>query len=294
MTRSGWRETPLVEGGKRSRRASWSCGRKERARQQGHVAAREREASLLCRGRGGCGVETGEGQGYEGCPNACVWCTRAVHSRTLSLGGVAVSGRWGGPRLAALTHPRLARTAIFCSQVTRCYPLKISIKPAQRPAAPSSSSSSSHLPMALAPQFATHRIAGTPDSAHTLDVYLDLICPFSKKQLAGIRENVIPLIENGALKGHLSVIVRQVDLPPSLLASPKFSPSPLSPFAGPAVVALVLDHRPRSRSWCEQSARRRRQVLPGRRGQAEVAGVLLQADGRARGTSRTAEGESDR
>ncbi|BGP28451.1 hypothetical protein JCM10296v2_000184 [Rhodotorula toruloides] len=64
--------------------------------------------------------------------------------------------------------------------------------------------------MALAPQFATHRIAGTPDSEHTLDVYLDLICPYSKKQLAGVRENVIPLIEDGPLKGHLSVIIRQV------------------------------------------------------------------------------------
>lgn len=72
--------------------------------------------------------------------------------------------------------------------------------------------------MALAPQFATHRIAGTASASHTLELFLDLICPFSKKQLDGVREHVVPLIEKGPLEQHLSVIVRQVrdlsSLPP--------------------------------------------------------------------------------
>ncbi|GAA6009007.1 DsbA family protein [Rhodotorula paludigena] len=67
--------------------------------------------------------------------------------------------------------------------------------------------------MALAPQFATHRIAGTASASHTLELFLDLICPFSKKQLDGVREHVVPLIEKGPLEQHLSVIVRQVPQP---------------------------------------------------------------------------------
>ncbi|BGP36312.1 hypothetical protein JCM10450v2_000208 [Rhodotorula kratochvilovae] len=64
--------------------------------------------------------------------------------------------------------------------------------------------------MALAPQFATHRIAGTASAAHTLELFLDIICPFSKKQLTGVREHLLPLIDNGPLKEHLTVVIRQV------------------------------------------------------------------------------------
>ncbi|GAA6051918.1 hypothetical protein JCM3770_006575 [Rhodotorula araucariae] len=64
--------------------------------------------------------------------------------------------------------------------------------------------------MALAPQFATHRIAGSPSAAHTLELFLDIICPFSKKQLTGVREHLLPLIEKGPLADHLTVIIRQV------------------------------------------------------------------------------------
>ncbi|SCV68347.1 BQ2448_468 [Microbotryum intermedium] len=60
--------------------------------------------------------------------------------------------------------------------------------------------------MALAPQFATHRI-GSPSAAHTLELYLDLICPFSQKQLKGVRDHIIPRIESGELP--LQIILRQ-------------------------------------------------------------------------------------
>ncbi|KDE09646.1 hypothetical protein MVLG_00052 [Microbotryum lychnidis-dioicae p1A1 Lamole] len=64
--------------------------------------------------------------------------------------------------------------------------------------------------MALAPQFATHRI-GSPSAAHTLELYLDLICPFSQKQLKGVRDHLIPKIEAGELP--LQIILRQVPQP---------------------------------------------------------------------------------
>ncbi|SCZ90219.1 BZ3500_MvSof-1268-A1-R1_Chr1-3g01848 [Microbotryum saponariae] len=64
--------------------------------------------------------------------------------------------------------------------------------------------------MALPPQFATHRI-GSPSAAHTLELYLDLICPFSQKQLKGVRDHLIPRIEAGELP--LQIILRQVPQP---------------------------------------------------------------------------------
>lgn len=62
--------------------------------------------------------------------------------------------------------------------------------------------------MALAPQFATHRIAGRPTAAHVLEVYLDIICPYSRTQLQGIRKHVLPFAE--ANPEALTVIIRQV------------------------------------------------------------------------------------
>ncbi|GAA5945518.1 hypothetical protein JCM3775_004186 [Rhodotorula graminis] len=67
--------------------------------------------------------------------------------------------------------------------------------------------------MALAPQFATHRIAGSPTAAHTLELFLDIVCPFSRKQLQGVRDHLVPLIDSPKLADHLSVIVRQVPQP---------------------------------------------------------------------------------
>ncbi|GAA5955208.1 hypothetical protein JCM8115_001882 [Rhodotorula mucilaginosa] len=62
--------------------------------------------------------------------------------------------------------------------------------------------------MALAPQFATHRIAGRATAAHVLELYLDIICPFSRTQLQGVREHVLPFAE--ANPEALTVIIRQV------------------------------------------------------------------------------------
>lgn len=42
--------------------------------------------------------------------------------------------------------------------------------------------SAAHRLSSLAPQFVTHRF-GNPAAAHTLELYLDLICPFSMKQV---------------------------------------------------------------------------------------------------------------
>ncbi|KAI5477037.1 thioredoxin-like fold domain protein [Pseudohyphozyma bogoriensis] len=69
--------------------------------------------------------------------------------------------------------------------------------------------------MALAPQFATHRI-GSPQALHTLELYLDLICPFSAKLLTGLREHgkVIPLIESSPdVASSLQLVIRQVPQP---------------------------------------------------------------------------------
>ncbi|GAA5922673.1 uncharacterized protein JCM15063_003385 [Sporobolomyces koalae] len=65
----------------------------------------------------------------------------------------------------------------------------------------------------LAPQFATHRI-GSPTAAHTLEVFLDLVCPFSKKQLVGIRQHLIPLIEgDDRVRDNLNIVIAQVPQP---------------------------------------------------------------------------------
>lgn len=74
-----------------------------------------------------------------------------------------------------------------------------------RPAFPSRQRTSV---MALAPQFATHRIAGRASAAHVLEVYLDIICPYSRTQLQGIRQHVLPFAE--ANPEALTVIIRQV------------------------------------------------------------------------------------
>ncbi|KAI8878638.1 hypothetical protein K501DRAFT_258245 [Backusella circina FSU 941] len=48
--------------------------------------------------------------------------------------------------------------------------------------------------MALAPQFGGHRL-GSAFAPHTLEVYLDYVCPFSAKIYKKIREQVWPHIE---------------------------------------------------------------------------------------------------
>ncbi|KAI8982390.1 thioredoxin-like protein [Mycotypha africana] len=48
--------------------------------------------------------------------------------------------------------------------------------------------------MALAPQFIGHRM-GSALAPHTIEVYLDYVCPFSAKMYKKIREDVWPYIE---------------------------------------------------------------------------------------------------
>ncbi|ORE02641.1 hypothetical protein BCV72DRAFT_338588 [Rhizopus microsporus var. microsporus] len=48
--------------------------------------------------------------------------------------------------------------------------------------------------MALAPQFAGHRL-GSALAPHTIELYLDYVCPFSAKLYKKIREQVWPYIE---------------------------------------------------------------------------------------------------
>ncbi|BGP12331.1 hypothetical protein JCM10213_003863 [Rhodosporidiobolus nylandii] len=67
--------------------------------------------------------------------------------------------------------------------------------------------------MALAPQFVTHRI-GSPAALHTLEFFLDIVCPFSGKQWKGVREHLLPLLKkNGVVSEHLQIIIRQVPQP---------------------------------------------------------------------------------
>ncbi|GAA5907996.1 ABC transporter ATP-binding protein [Sporobolomyces salmoneus] len=65
----------------------------------------------------------------------------------------------------------------------------------------------------LAPQFRTHLI-GSPTASHSLELFLDLVCPFSKKQLDGVRKYLIPLIRNNEeFRKHLNIVIAQVPQP---------------------------------------------------------------------------------
>ncbi|CDS13661.1 hypothetical protein LRAMOSA05835 [Lichtheimia ramosa] len=61
--------------------------------------------------------------------------------------------------------------------------------------------------MALAPQFAGHRL-GAVTAPHTLEIYLDYVCPFSAKIYKRIREQVWPYVEQN-YSGKLQLIFRQ-------------------------------------------------------------------------------------
>lgn len=54
-------------------------------------------------------------------------------------------------------------------------------------------------------------IIGARDAAHTVELYLDLICPFSQKQLNGVYEHLVPKIEDKTL--DLNLVIRQVPQP---------------------------------------------------------------------------------
>ncbi|PSK60849.1 hypothetical protein B9Z65_999 [Elsinoe australis] len=64
--------------------------------------------------------------------------------------------------------------------------------------------------MALAPKFAGQKlVAGlTPKTVHTLELYLDYVCPFSKKMFDTVYTSVAPLVEQ-KYKGKVQIIFRQ-------------------------------------------------------------------------------------
>ncbi|KAG8630523.1 hypothetical protein KVT40_002142 [Elsinoe batatas] len=64
--------------------------------------------------------------------------------------------------------------------------------------------------MALAPKFAGHKlVAGlSPKTVHTLELYLDYVCPFSKKMFNTVYTSVLPLVEQ-KYKAKVQIIFRQ-------------------------------------------------------------------------------------
>ncbi|KAF2151984.1 hypothetical protein K461DRAFT_257495 [Myriangium duriaei CBS 260.36] len=64
--------------------------------------------------------------------------------------------------------------------------------------------------MALAPKFAGQKLAAglSPKAIHTLELYLDYVCPFSKKQFDTVYDSVKPLIEK-KYKSKVEIIFRQ-------------------------------------------------------------------------------------
>ncbi|KAG2226318.1 hypothetical protein INT45_005990 [Circinella minor] len=61
--------------------------------------------------------------------------------------------------------------------------------------------------MALAPQFAGHRL-GAITAPHTLEIYLDYLCPFSGKIYKKIREQIWPYVEQ-TYPNQVQLIFRQ-------------------------------------------------------------------------------------
>ena len=57
--------------------------------------------------------------------------------------------------------------------------------------------------MALNPRFAGQKLAAgiSPHAIHTLELYLDYVCPFSKKMFSTLYTSVIPTIETKYKEG---------------------------------------------------------------------------------------------
>ncbi|TIA69611.1 hypothetical protein D6C76_07782 [Aureobasidium pullulans] len=62
--------------------------------------------------------------------------------------------------------------------------------------------------MALAPKFAGQALSGSLGPNHTLELFLDYVCPFSKKQFETFYHDVAPIVEKKYSK-KLQVIFRQ-------------------------------------------------------------------------------------
>ncbi|KAK3841853.1 MAG: hypothetical protein J3R72DRAFT_149524 [Linnemannia gamsii] len=61
--------------------------------------------------------------------------------------------------------------------------------------------------MSLPPQFSGHRISGNANAKHTLELYLDYVCPFSAKIWKQVYEHVLPWLEK-THPGQVQVIFR--------------------------------------------------------------------------------------
>ncbi|KAM3419671.1 hypothetical protein BST61_g3004 [Cercospora zeina] len=64
--------------------------------------------------------------------------------------------------------------------------------------------------MALAPKFAGQKFVAkaSPETLHTLELFLDYVCPFSKKQFDTIYDHVLPLVTK-TYPSQLQLIFRQ-------------------------------------------------------------------------------------
>ncbi|TFK25972.1 hypothetical protein FA15DRAFT_616739 [Coprinopsis marcescibilis] len=62
--------------------------------------------------------------------------------------------------------------------------------------------------MALQPSLQPLIVAGNPTAPHTLDIFLDYVCPFSAKMANAIQNILKPLLEEGVYQGKAKVIVR--------------------------------------------------------------------------------------
>ncbi|KAG0311071.1 hypothetical protein BGZ99_010406 [Dissophora globulifera] len=61
--------------------------------------------------------------------------------------------------------------------------------------------------MALPPQYAGHRLSGAADAPHSLEFYLDYVCPFSAKIWNQVYNHVLPWLEKEH-PGRVQVIFR--------------------------------------------------------------------------------------
>ncbi|GAA5845539.1 hypothetical protein JCM3766R1_000776 [Sporobolomyces carnicolor] len=64
----------------------------------------------------------------------------------------------------------------------------------------------------LGAQFRTHLI-GSPAASHSLELFLDLVCPFSKKQLNGLKPVIALINRNEDVRNHLNIVIAQVPQP---------------------------------------------------------------------------------
>jgi len=63
--------------------------------------------------------------------------------------------------------------------------------------------------MALQPSLRPLILVGPPDAPHTLDIFLDYVCPFSAKMAKAIDTMLIPLLkEGGEYAGKVKLIIR--------------------------------------------------------------------------------------